>query len=143
MKKFNLEEYNKMCAEFMGYRLITPDMRKHPEKWISSYWENPEFNGSSKGVLCSEYLLQYSTNWNWIMEVVEKIEQLGYRFNMSNFDGNYAEIRSGSYTDEKISDSSDLDKEFISKKEAAVQSIWEFLTIWEFLNWYRENKDKK
>jgi len=127
MKEFNLEEYNKLCADFMGMK----------------YASERRFNKDTGWVYSARALDMFHSDWNWIMEVVEKIEQLGYRFNMSNFDGNYAEIRSGSCTDEKISDSSVLDKEFISKKEAAVQSIWEFLTIWEFLNWYKENGGNK
>lgn len=112
-KEYNKEEYNKLCAEFMGYKLVTPEMRKHPEEWISSYWENPDFNGSSKGVLCSENGLQYNTNWNWIMEVVENIKNLN--------------IKSKEYDH--------LTHLFItSSKKRIVQAIWEFL------NWYNDNK---
>ncbi len=119
MKEFNLEEYNKLCAEFL--------------EWVFQHgYYNP--NHLHEYSFETDESLKFHSDWNWIMEVVEKIEQLGYRFNINNFDGNYAEIRSGSCIDEKISDSSDLDKEFISKKEAAVQSIWEFL------NWYKENE---
>jgi hypothetical protein len=121
-KEYNKEEYNKLCAEFMGYKLVTPEMRKHPEEWISSYWENPDFNGSSKGVLCSENGLQYNTNWNWIMEVVEKINSVDvYKNNPS--ETTLAIIR------EEI-------RAFLgmSNKEAVVHSIWEFLNL------YNDNK---
>jgi len=126
MKEYNKEEYNKLCAEFMGYKLVTPEMRKHPEEWISSYWENPDFNGSSKGVLCSENGLQYNTNWNWIMEVVEKIEQAGFDVNIFQHDATIK--KSGEFI--VITHASKVK----TKKEAVIQAIWEFL------NWYKDNK---
>lgn len=117
-KQFNKEEYNKLCAEFMGYKLITPEMRKNPTEWVSSYWENPEFNGSSKGVLCSESGLEYHINWNRIMEVVEKIEKT------------YAWVQiKGCHVL-----SASIDVNAPTKKEAVVQAIWEFLL------WYNEQK---
>jgi hypothetical protein len=120
-------------------------MRKHPEEWISSYWENPEFNGSSKGILCSEKGLQYNTNWNWIMEVVDKIRDIKlevkeYRvlewFEVHLY-SNGCLIKSGlNHADGETKSpyhySNSVWKS--SGKEAVVHAIWEFL------NWYKDNK---
>ena len=35
-------DYNKRCAEFLGYELITPEMRKRPIEWSHSYWEHKD-----------------------------------------------------------------------------------------------------
>lgn len=107
MKEFNKEEYNKMCAEFLG-------------------WSQREFgfwNGEDKLihreslVLTSD--LKFDSDWNWIMEVVNKIKPI---VSMSktrplkdyNTDFRYALIS--------------------AKKEVIVKAIWEFL------NWHKENK---
>lgn len=68
---------NSLIAEFMGFRLITPEMRKRPEDWYnngkpSSYWENHELKGSRR-VLCGENGLMYHSSWDWLMPVVNKI----------------------------------------------------------------------
>ena len=74
MKKIDAKKNNPMIAEFMGYKLITPEMRRHPEDWAHSYWENPE---AEKKVLASEKGLRYDTSWDQLMPVVDKIESLG------------------------------------------------------------------
>jgi hypothetical protein len=135
-KEYNKEEYNKLCAEFMGYKLITPEMRKHPAEWISSYWENPEFNGSSKGVLCSENGLQYNTNWNWIMEVVDTIPQKVQGINVSIHPNSCLITDTGVRGQLSLDASKNIVRVLDAKnnKEAVVQAIWEFL------NWYKDNK---
>jgi hypothetical protein len=135
-KEYNKEEYNKLCAEFMGYKLVTPEMRKHPEEWISSYWENPDFNGSSKGVLCSENGLQYNTNWNWIMEVVDTIPQKVQGINVSIHPNSCLITDTGVRGQLSLNASKNIVKvlDAPTRKEAVIQAIWEFL------NWYKDNK---
>lgn len=69
-------EGNRLIVEFMGYKLVTPEMRKNPLEWKYSYWENPEFKGSSKGVLGSEKHLYYHSSWDWLIPVCHKIDNL-------------------------------------------------------------------
>ena len=59
-------EKNKIIAEFMGYIKNTPskDFFQHPTE--KNRYDRIEF-------------LSYDSDWNWLMEVVEKIESLGYR----------------------------------------------------------------
>jgi hypothetical protein len=54
----NIVENNKLIAEFMGLKIITDD--------ISFFDTN--YNT----------LKRYATVWNWLIEVVEKIESLGF-----------------------------------------------------------------
>jgi hypothetical protein len=49
-------EGNKLIAEFMGY--------DYKRKFLQSWFEDP--------------ILQYHTSWNWLMPVVEKIEDMSY-----------------------------------------------------------------
>ena len=59
-----MEENNRIIAEFMGAKL-TKDLK-------IMY---PVYEGDSSYVKN----LKYRSDWNWLMEVVEKIESLGYR----------------------------------------------------------------
>lgn len=69
-----IQERNEQIALMLGYRLITPDMRRNPDKWNMSYWQKdyPE----KQDVLCSEKYLPFHSDWNWLMEVVEFINNL-------------------------------------------------------------------
>ena len=58
----------------MGYKLITPQMRREPSTWMHSYWEHPELKGA-KRVLCEEHQLTYHCSWNSLIPVVEKTFQ--------------------------------------------------------------------
>jgi hypothetical protein len=111
MKEFNSEEYGKMCAEFLGYEISeNKECFKTPNK---NGWVN---------------LNIFYTDWNCIMEVLEKIEDsLGGLVALESKTcfmcvtikyRNYNNTTVGPY----------------SKKEAAVQAIWHFL------NWYKENE---
>lgn len=53
---------NKLIAEFLGWTLDNPSTfptELHQEKEIQGFWE-----------------LRFDTDWNWLMEVVEKIEKI-------------------------------------------------------------------
>ena len=69
-------EGNKLIAEFMGYNLIIPSMRRYPNNWKTSYWErNYDIEKhTTDHVLCEENGLKYHFSWAWLMPVVEKIE---------------------------------------------------------------------
>lgn len=58
----NTTDNNKMIAEFMGYT------QPHPEYPSTTYWYK-----EGKAPLT---ILSFDTDWNWLMEVVEKIENI-------------------------------------------------------------------
>jgi hypothetical protein len=154
-KEFNKEEYNKLCAEFMGWEYFTksksadtwPDgcptgdyttfdiwiknpTEKYREILCHNGWEylGDKYNDEiSQSDLFEDYKysLKYDTDWNWIMEVVEKIERLGYT-DVFDIDKTHVFIRYGNHLIFKPITT--------TKKEAVIQAIWEFL------NWYNENK---
>ena len=66
-------ENNKLIAEFMGYEV-----------------EQDLYGGipvtGMKTITSTTDTLKFHNNWNWLMEVVEKIESLGYWLNRINGD---------------------------------------------------------
>jgi hypothetical protein len=94
LKPYNEQEFNRLCAEFLG-------IKKSQDLYA---WNL---------LLFSEDELLFHSDWNWIMEVVEKISNIP--------DGvGYVFIR-------------DLDG-VMHKKQVVVQAIWQFL------QWYNEQK---
>jgi hypothetical protein len=122
IKEFNKEEYNKMCAEFLG----------------CSQRELGLWNGEGKLIHSTSFLLtsdlKFDSNWNWIMEVVEKIQST-YKTEKSY--GVIIEICTThiSIVVEDQDFTVDFKKTNLSKIEGLVQAIWEFL------NWYN-NQNK-
>ena len=135
MNKEEILEYNKRCAEFLDYELITPNKRRNPDEWKYSYWEhkNKANIHTSKKVLGRDEYLSFHSDWNWIMEIVEAIEKL------DNF---YVQIEESAcyiydiskFTDEQCNPFISCDLKLSSKKEAVIQAINQFLI------WYNENR---
>lgn len=114
-KEFNKYEYNKLCAEFMGYEYYGWNHPFH-KKDVSKrgYWakKNAKSHDIRLNVLFNP--LRFDSDWNWIMEVVGKICTV--------------------YKDTPITSVHLLNHPIFTPKEAVVQAIWEFL------NWYNEQK---
>ena len=62
-----MEDNNKLIAEFMGFK--TQDSPN--ERWHKQYFTQPN---NAWG--CRIEKLHFDTDWNWLMEVVEKIENI-------------------------------------------------------------------
>ena len=108
-----METNNKIIAEFMGAKL-TKDLK-------IMY---PVYEGDSSYVKN----LKYRSDWNWLMEVVEKIESIGFTFETKK---NWARItRKG----ENIILRWEEDK---TKIEAVYNACIEFI------KWYNENSAKE
>ena len=104
-----ITENNKIIAKFMGATL-TKDLQ-------IMY---PVYEGDSSYVKD----LKYHLDWNWLMEVVEKIESLGYRVTIVRH------ICRIDLTEEsKLIISEDI------KKIEAVYTV-----CFKFIQWYNENK---
>jgi hypothetical protein len=62
-----LEEKNRMIAEFMGFKL-----QDNPnERWFGQYFAEP--NGTWGNRI---EIMHFDTSWDWLMPVVEKIDNL-------------------------------------------------------------------
>ena len=81
----NIVENNKLIAEFMGL--------SYCKKYLYEGWyKNHEHNHR----LCDFNGLKYHSDWNWLMEVVEKIERLGYVFEIKITGCRINQIENGS-----------------------------------------------
>jgi hypothetical protein len=106
LKPYNEKEYNRLCVEFIGLKCHEP----------SGYWTLPTFMDGDGWTMTD---MKFHSDWNWIIEVVEKIKKVI---------GNPTTVTVACFN-------GDINKALMSaKKEAVVQSIWEFL------NWYNEQK---
>lgn len=120
-KEFNKEEYNKMCAEFMGLNVIPSGM-------------------SSIGVIIHpdipEAFLKYDSDWNSLMEVVEAIPQKVQGINISIHPNSCLITETGVRGQYSLNASKNIVKvlDANNRKEAVVQAIWQFLL------WYNEQK---
>ncbi len=139
-------EDNKLIAEFMDVNLITiDDIRANKNPYISSV------DGYTKEDL------QYHTSWNWLMPVVDKIEEMGFttsiktsyvRINpreMGRYDNyiSWISFSKGSWHSRNPCPSVDDDvdngyesigHETINKRQAIYKAVVSFI------NWYNKNK---
>ena len=65
----NIKENNKLLAEFMGCYQNNEGFWGFENTPNHKTWNNDRFLDCTK----------YDTDWNWLMEVVEKIESLTYK----------------------------------------------------------------
>ena len=133
MKEFNEKEYNKLCAEFLGF------IKSSEDEDFCFYVHsgiNIGLNDNNKPILRTlietNFLTSFIKDWNWIMKVVEKIEEIGGAVCI----GDNNTIMIIYYLTDAMGESYGKTRQLIgeTKKEAIVQAIWEFL------NWYKENK---
>lgn len=68
MSKFDRKKYNKLCAEFMGFEQYEIENKSNGYfvDFKDGFAPYPRSLGS----------LEFHTNWNWIVSVIEKIESL-------------------------------------------------------------------
>ena len=103
-------ENNKLIAEFMGLNL-------HQGVWRKSTL-------ATERKICKEDALKYHEDWNWLMEVVEKIESLGYRIEIVK---HICRI----YLSNK-------ETIIISENTPKIEAVYN--AVVEFIKWYNENK---
>jgi hypothetical protein len=83
-------ENNKLIAEFMGFKL----QQDTNERWFGQYFTTPNDSWTNR-----IELLHFHTDWNWLMPVVEKIEELGYDFDINKRENdNNVFIRGSQYS---------------------------------------------
>ena len=112
MKPYNEQEFNKLCAEFF--------------EWKQNSKKSTFYVDKNDGRHIYEIQdLKFHSDWNWIMEVVEKIESLkGIK--------QFHIVENSCYMNGGLIVGSFQNP--LGKKEAVVQAIWQFI------NWYNEQK---
>jgi len=109
---------NILIARFMG-------AYPHDSKDLEGMWFNDaKFPHGFTNVIGESF--KYNTEWNWLMPVVEKIEELGYDFNILT--PNVIEV-----LDENAKSLFYLSSEKEGKKEAVYNACIDFI------KWYNEN----
>lgn len=126
MKPYNEQEFNRLCAEFIGLECHEP----------SGYWTLPTFMDGDGWTMTD---MKFHSDWNWIMEVVEKIEitypkytlqwEYDTREEFSDRGGKYKAYWFTIYTKDEILDYL-KDERKPTRKEAVVQAIWQFLNLY-------------
>jgi hypothetical protein len=111
----NLEN-NKLIAEFMGFELQT----NPKERWFGQYFTTPNEAWSNR-----IELLLFDTDWNWLMEVVKKIEELGNDVLITT---NYIQI------------AFDEGEQFIVMEDFNIKITSVYDACIKFIKWYNENK---
>jgi len=72
-------ENNQIIAKFMG--MVYDNHDNQPNK----YWElTDDQNFVSQEAYLQDKDLKFHSDWNWLMEVVEKIESLGFKFQITS-----------------------------------------------------------
>ena len=120
MKEFDITEYNKMCAEFLGFKT-----NRERSRWWYKLDDNSLFATAITGIHGGwlTELLKFNSDWNWIMEVCTKINSINV-FKNNPSDTTLATIKEEMRTYLGL-----------SNKEAVVKAIWEFI------NYHKENKE--
>ena len=114
-------ESNKIIAEFMGWEL------KHNPNISQKTWNNKE-KGYCK--YKESTFIEYSNDWNWLMEVVEKIKK----------ETNEDEFLSRLTTREtrKAIDLESTLENCFRKSYLSIESVYN--SCIEFIKWYNEQK---
>ncbi len=109
-----METNNKLLAEFLGYT------QPHPEYPSSTYWYK-----EGKPPLA---ILSFDTDWNWLMEVVEKIENFVDQNNCARYnfmiEQSFIEIIDNSNSNTIV----EIDR------ETKIQAVYDACV--EFVKWY-------
>lgn len=80
-------ESNKLMAEFLGYKYYPYSDTENYPGWRKESYEilhklNIQGEVSKRTYLCRNHKeLSFDTDWNWLMQVVEKIEE-NYNYNV-------------------------------------------------------------
>lgn len=136
MTQQEILDYNKRCAEFLGYKYseFYEEWNEYYEFWESQndgvWYKESDLIGTPEsfrqyyvkvnGLFLKEYhySLKFDSDWNWIHEVVEAIEKLGF----------YTKILDNGMSIEKEG-TLQLERWGETKKLGTIQTINEFL-IW-------------
>lgn len=123
-------EFNKKCAEFLGYKLLTKPYDGAITTQDGCF--NPFFlHDKTEGEGWYVYP-KFDSDWNWIMFVIEAIEK-SYKTKEQVYGvGIHSQMCRIDTVNEEIAW-----KAGATKKEAVVEAIGEFL------NWYEINKQQK
>jgi signal recognition particle subunit SEC65 len=130
MTQQEILDYNKRCTEFLGFKCSVNEQYELPKMMTFPPKNNSNLCHTAK--ICCINDMQFHSDWNWIMEVVEAIEKLGYESLTGGSEYYYPE-KGMRYIQSFIKEDINIYQEAKTKKETVVQAINQFLI------WYNEN----
>jgi hypothetical protein len=133
LKPYNEQEFNRLCVEFIGYVNRTPT---DPDFNIYENKNGFVIDGKQYTIL-ETMSMKFHSDWNWINEIKEKIRSLGWRFDVSHSGSVSKSNNIVVFIWEKYCGGGDwtvVELEEMNEKEAVVRAIWQFL------QWYNEQK---
>lgn len=132
--KTGIIEGNKLIAEFMGGFKRTIVLQGI--KQIPDVWDIVDSKSPLAGARVFDDDLKYLTSWDWLMPVVEKIEDIE---DADGFKPFVVDINCAECDITQIKEA----VEYISYNEAEtkIKAVW--LSVTEFIKWYNIGKDVK
>lgn len=125
MTQEEIIDYNKRCAEFLGWKNLNDDSFPEYIDKLGNFYPLKE--------------LTFDSDWNWIMEVVEAIEKLKFRFEIALNEVNLyciSKERRFSYAINYHDCENYGEEMHLTKREAVV------IAINQFLIWFEQYKKK-
>lgn len=122
-------EGNKLIAEFCGWT-IEPGMEDHEDP----YYNQPQKDGYIPAMVLASNL-RYHSSWDWLMQVVGKIETDGSQetgHNEIHITENTCEIFRMSYVKPQF-------KNFDNKSK--ISAVWK--TVVQYIQWYNTQKQNQ
>ena len=136
MKDINIEEANKLIAEFIGYPYFLSD--SGVDSWGDDDVERWEIGID---IYCKIDELEFHSSWDWLMDIVDKIERLGYDtliskgYAISNYGTYYVEIGKDFCTGEEHKE---VILSYLTKSK--IESV--YLAVITFIKWYNGKKER-
>jgi hypothetical protein len=148
---YKIEEGNRLIAKFMEIPIIQV-YNQNKQEHIPA-WKNEQIEKASLWVTCDKpQWLKFHSDWNWLMPVVENIEELDmknefYSWNYDdevhyNFEGFSIDMENKKCM---VYAHMSLDPIFVVNKEtfninfsSKIEAVWN--AIVEFIEWYNKNK---
>lgn len=119
---------NRLIAEFMGgYQRD----RNGTDVWDAKDWQNPLAGG--KYVYCSD--MEYNSNWQWLMPVVDKIEQFHLGIIIK---GGGTDIINRGVEDENIPWLAEFKDIWTEDQPDRITGTWQ--AVVQFIIWYNQFK---
>lgn len=126
-------DYNQRCAEFLGAYWCNDDLETFP----NGYWMYDDDNDIDLPFNLED--MMFHLDWNWIMEIIESIEKLEFRFeiayNQVDLECIQPDLNRFSYhvnLSDCVGYGEDLE---LTKKDAVVKAINQFLIWYQNLLW--------
>lgn len=145
MKTNEVTEGNKLILEFNGYGFISDSFDGKIQIWKDGYYFNPKYDESP--IVLKE--AKYHYDWNWLMPIVEEIENLGYSitigtsYRKDKSKRTYCEIGTPEMWNFELTlkDSPEPIIELDEKNgNSKITNVW--LACIEFIKWYNANFTK-